>query len=68
MAASSVSREQQIVSRPLFYWTEDGGLSVGDDVAEEMGHLLGWSAEQQSEQLSAYRAWVEANRFVAVAA
>ena len=52
----------------LFYWTEDGGLSVGDEVAEEMGHLLGWSAEQQSEELSAYRAWVEANRFVAVAA
>ena len=52
----------------LFYWTEDGGLSIGDEVAEEMAHLLGWSAEQQSEQLSAYRAWVEANRFVAVAA
>ena len=52
----------------LFYWTEDGGLSVGDEVAEEMGHLLGWSAEQQSEQLSAYREWVEANRFVTVAA
>ena len=52
----------------LFYWTEDGGLSIGDEVAEKMAHLLGWSAEQQSEQLSAYRAWVEANRFVAVAA
>jgi glycerol-3-phosphate dehydrogenase len=52
----------------LFYWTEDGGLSVGDAVVEEMGRLLGWSAEQQSEQLSAYREWVAANRFVAVAA
>ena len=52
----------------LFYWTDDGGLSVGGEVAEEMGHLLGWSAEQQSEQLSAYRKWVDANRFAAVAA
>jgi glycerol-3-phosphate dehydrogenase len=52
----------------LFYWTDDGGLSVGDDVAEEMGHLLGWSAEQQREQLAAYREWIEANRFIAVAA
>jgi glycerol-3-phosphate dehydrogenase len=52
----------------LFYWTEDGGLSVGDAVADEMGHLLGWSAEQRSEQLSTYREWVDANRFVVVAA
>jgi glycerol-3-phosphate dehydrogenase len=52
----------------LFYWTEDGGLSVGDAVADEMGRLLGWSAEQRTEQLSDYRRWVAANRFVAVLA
>jgi glycerol-3-phosphate dehydrogenase len=52
----------------VFYWTEDGGLSVGGAVAAEMARLLSWSARQQNEQLAAYREWVAANRFVAVAA
>ena len=52
----------------IFYWTEDGGLSIAGTVADEMARLLGWSTEQRSEQLAAYREWVTANRFVPVAA
>lgn len=52
----------------VFYWTEDGGLSVADAVADEMARLLGWSAERRDEQLAAYREWVVANRFVPVSA
>ena len=52
----------------VFYWTEDGGLSVADAVADEMARLLGWSAERRGEQLAAYREWVAANRFVRVPA
>ena len=33
----------------VFYWTDDGGLSVADAVADEMARLLGWSAEQRGE-------------------
>ncbi|MGO9960682.1 MAG: FAD-dependent oxidoreductase [Solirubrobacteraceae bacterium] len=51
----------------VFYWTEDGGLSVGQPVAAEMARLLGWSADHQSEQLAAYAEWVAANRLVPVA-
>ena len=52
----------------VFYWTEDGGLSVGPAIAAEMGRLLGWSGEHQNEQVAAYRDWVAANRPVAIAA
>ena len=52
----------------VFYWTEDGGLSVADAVADEMARLLGWSAERRGEQVAAYREWVAANRFVPVPA
>ncbi|HYB28013.1 MAG TPA: glycerol-3-phosphate dehydrogenase/oxidase [Solirubrobacteraceae bacterium] len=52
----------------VFYWTEDGGLSVADAVADEMARLLGWSAERRDEQLATYREWVVANRFVPVSA
>jgi glycerol-3-phosphate dehydrogenase len=52
----------------VFYWAEDGGLSVADVVADEMARLLGWSVEQRGEQLTAYREWVAANRFVPVPA
>jgi len=52
----------------VFYWTEDGGLSVADVVADEMARLLGWSAERRDEQLATYREWVVANRFVPVSA
>ena len=46
----------------VFYWTQDGGLSVADAVAAEMGRLLSWTAPEGRRQLDAYREWVAANR------
>jgi glycerol-3-phosphate dehydrogenase len=46
----------------VFYWTEDGGLSVAGAVAAEMGRLLSWSASEQQHQIDSYREWVGANR------
>ncbi|HET9519678.1 MAG TPA: glycerol-3-phosphate dehydrogenase/oxidase [Candidatus Limnocylindrales bacterium] len=51
----------------IFYWMRDGGLSVADAVATEMAALLGWSDDERSRQVAAYRAWVDANRFEPVA-
>jgi len=53
---------QQGHLRLVVYWTEDGGPSVGDPVATEIARLLGWSAEEPSDNLAAYRDWVSANR------
>lgn len=47
----------------VFYWTADGGLSVANQVAEEMGRWLGWEAVEQARQVQAYAEWVAANRF-----
>jgi glycerol-3-phosphate dehydrogenase len=52
----------------VFYWTPDGGLDIVESVAAEMGTLLAWSPEQTTAQISNYRQWVAANRFVPVAA
>jgi glycerol-3-phosphate dehydrogenase len=49
----------------VFYWTEDGGLSVADPVADEMAALLGWHTEERATQIAAYRDLVAANRFTA---
>ena len=52
----------------VFYWTEDGGLAVGDAVAGRIGELLGWSFAERGRQVAAYREWVAANRFAPAAA
>lgn len=52
----------------LFYWTQDGGLSVADQVAGEMGRLLGWPALELERQVDAYREWVSANRLASIGA
>ncbi len=41
---------------PLLRDTPDQGLSVADEVANAMGHDLGWSAEQRSRSIARYRA------------
>jgi glycerol-3-phosphate dehydrogenase len=46
----------------VFYWTEDGGLSLAGVVADRMGGLLGWSPDEAGRQVGAYRDWVTANR------
>jgi glycerol-3-phosphate dehydrogenase len=47
----------------IFFWTEDGGLSVADAVASEMAALLDWPAEERATQIAVYRDLVTANRF-----
>jgi glycerol-3-phosphate dehydrogenase len=47
----------------IFYWSTDGGLSVAEQAAAEMGRLLGWDRSEQARQIETYRAWVAANRF-----
>ena len=46
----------------VFYWLDDGGLSVASVVAAEMGRLLGWNESEQQKQVESYRDWVSANR------
>lgn len=46
----------------VFFWTRDGGLKLAAPVAREMGELLGWSADTEQQQISAYRKWVQENR------
>jgi len=47
----------------VFYWTEDGGMSVADAVASEMATLLEWNGDERATQIGAYRDLVAANRF-----
>ncbi|MEI8335086.1 MAG: hypothetical protein WCH74_14720, partial [Chloroflexota bacterium] len=47
----------------IFFWAEDGGLSVADAVASEMAALLDWPADERATQIAAYRDLVAANRF-----
>lgn len=49
----------------VFYWLPDGGLSIVEPVAAEMGRLLGWDAAKRQDQVEHYRQWVQANRFMA---
>jgi len=46
----------------VFYWTEDGGMSVADAVASEMATLLEWNGDERATQIGAYRDLVAANR------
>jgi len=46
----------------LVYWNRDGGASIAEAAAAEMGRLLNWSEAEQQRQIAAYRDWVEANR------
>ena len=50
----------------LFFWQQDGGLSIADTVASEMARLLGWNDAERSRQVDQYRREVEANRFAPV--
>lgn len=47
----------------IFYWEQDGGLAIADQVAAEMGLALHWDADEQKRQVENYRNWVTANRF-----
>jgi glycerol-3-phosphate dehydrogenase len=46
----------------LFFWDADGGLSGGDAIVDELGRLLGWSAQERGRQLAGYRHLVEQHR------
>lgn len=46
----------------LFYWAPDGGLALAEQVAFEMGRLLGWKAEETQAQIATYAEWVAVNR------
>jgi glycerol-3-phosphate dehydrogenase len=51
----------------IFFWTQDGGLAIADQVAAEMARQLGWSSEERAQQVRRYREQVTANRLVPTA-
>lgn len=42
--------------------TPDGGLGIAVDVAELIGPLLGWDADERADQVRTYREWIRAER------
>jgi len=47
---------------------DDGGAAAAPHVAAIVGAALGWSAERESSEVSAYRRWLETERSAKVAA